>query len=79
MECLEYNAMVQLSSPAGTSCITSEVEDAVEELVGHQRMGELPEEGLQQDGGGVDVLLLKADRLSPVNFLDEFLDGGGTG
>ena len=58
---------------------TSEVEDAVEELVGHQRMGELPEEGLQQDGGGVDVLLLKADRLSPVDFLDEFLDGGGTG
>ena len=58
---------------------TSEVEDAVEELVGHQRMGELPEEGLQEDGCGVYVLLLKADGLSPVNFLDEFLDGGGTG
>ena len=58
---------------------TSEVEDAVEELVGHQRMRELPEEGLQEDGCGVNVLLLKADRLSPVNFLDEFLDGGGTG
>ena len=41
-------------------------------------MGELPEEGLEKDGGCVDVLFLKADRLSSVDFLDEVLDGGGT-
>ena len=80
MECLEYNAMVKLSSSVQSSDVfTSEVEDAIEELVGHQRMGELPKERLQEDGGGVDVLLLKAERLSPVDFLDEFLDGGGAG
>ena len=58
---------------------TCEVKDTVEELVGHERVRELPEEGLEKDGGCVDVLFLKADRLSSVDSLDEFLDGGSAG
>ena len=58
---------------------TCEVKDTVEELVGHERVRELPEEGLEKDSSGVDVLSPKADRLSSVDFLDEFLDGGGAG
>ena len=41
-------------------------------------MGEFPEESLEKDSGGVDIRLLKVDRLSSVDFLDELLDGGGT-
>ena len=58
---------------------TSEVEDTVEQLVGHERMGQLPEESLEEDSGGVDILLLEVDRLSSVDFLDELLDVGSTG
>ena len=42
-------------------------------------MGEFPEESLEKDSGGVDISLLKVDRLSSVDFLDELLDGGGAG
>ena len=42
-------------------------------------MGEFPEESLEKDSGCVDILPLKADRLSSVDFLDELLDGGGAG
>merc|ERR1719461_59554 len=42
-------------------------------------MGELPEESLEKDRGGVDILLLEVDRLSSVDFLDELLDVGSTG
>ena len=41
-------------------------------------MGEFPEESLEKDSGRVDILPLKTDRLSSVDFLDEVLDGGGT-
>ena len=57
---------------------TSEVKDTVEQLVGHERMGEFPEESLEKDGSCVDILPLKVDRLPSVDFLDEVLDGGGT-
>ena len=66
--------------PAQTRFVfTSEVKDTVEQLVGHERMGQLPEESLEEDSGGVDILLLEVDRLSSVDFLDELLDVGGTG
>ena len=42
-------------------------------------MGQLPEESLEEDSGGVDILLLEVDRLSSVDFLDELLDVGSTG
>ena len=58
---------------------TCEVKDTVEELVGHERVRELPEEGLEKDGGGVDLLALEGDSLSPVDLLYELLHHGGTG
>lgn len=58
---------------------TCEVKDTVEELVGHERVRELPEEGLEKDGGGVDLLALEGDSLPPVDLLYELLHHGGTG
>ena len=42
-------------------------------------MRELPEEGLEKDGGGVDLLALEGDSLPPVDLLYELLHHGGTG
>lgn len=41
-------------------------------------MRELPEECLEKDGGGVDLLALEGEGLSPVDLLYELLDSGGT-
>ena len=55
------------------------MKNTIEELVGHERVRELPEEGLEKDGGGVDLLALEGDSLSPVDLLYELLHHGGTG
>ena len=55
------------------------MKNTIEELVGHEKMRELPEESLEKDGGGVDLLALEGDGLSLVDLLYELLDSGGTG
>ena len=55
------------------------MQNTVEELVGHDGVRELPKEGLQEDGGGVDLVALEGQSFPSVDLLYELLHCGSTG
>jgi hypothetical protein len=48
--------------------LTLELDDLCKEVTGHEWVLELPEEGLEDDGGDVHVAVLKHDLLAAVDF-----------